>query len=61
MFKRIFKGSQSRDDESAEQEEYGATDPGVEDLTHRMSDPYGGDRNAVAHELEDFKPRDPNP
>jgi hypothetical protein len=61
VFKRIFKGSQSRDDESVEQEEFGATDRGVEDLKERVADPYGGDLNAVAHELEDVGPRDPNP
>jgi hypothetical protein len=60
VIKRIFGGSQSRDDESDEREEYGATDRGVTDLRNRPADPYGGDINAVAHELEDT-PRDPNP
>ena len=63
LIKRILGGSQSRDDESDEQEEYGAQDRGVADLEGRVADPYGGDINAVAHELEDgFEaPRDPNP
>jgi hypothetical protein len=61
VIKRIFGGSQSRDDESDEQEEYGAPDRGVADLKGRVADPYGGDLNAVAHELEDERPRDPNP
>jgi hypothetical protein len=60
LIKKILGGSQSRDDESDEQEEYGATDRGVADLRGRVADPYGGDVNAVAHELED-KPHDPNP
>jgi hypothetical protein len=58
--KRIFGGKASPDDESDEQEEYGAPDPGVTEL-RRPADPYGGDLNAVAHELEDKGPRDPNP
>ena len=58
--KRIFGGRLSPDDESDEQEEYGAPDPGVTDLK-RPADPYGGDLNAVEHELEDKGPRDPNP
>jgi hypothetical protein len=63
VFKRIFGGSQSRDDESEQQEEFGAADRGVDDLKNRVADPYGGDVNAVAHELEgEFRPpRDPNP
>jgi hypothetical protein len=61
VIRRIFGGSQSRDDESVEQEEYGATDRGVTDLKGRVADPYGGDINAVAHELQDDTPRDPNP
>ncbi len=62
MIKRILGGSPSPDDESVEQEEFGAPDPGVADLEHRPSDPYGGDLGAVAHELEGFKaPPDPNP
>lgn len=62
IIKRIFGGSQSRDDESDEQEEFGATDRGVADLKERVADPYGGDINAVAHELEGMQgPRDPNP
>ena len=60
VIKRIFGGSQSRDDESVEQEEFGAPDRGVADLHERVADPYGGDLGAVEHELED-KPRDPNP
>jgi hypothetical protein len=62
LIKRILGGGQSRDDESDEQEEYGARDRGVADLEGRSADPYGGD-NAVAHALEDgFEaPRDPNP
>jgi hypothetical protein len=59
VIKRIFGGSQSRDDESVEQEEFGAADRGVTDLRD-PKDPYGGDLGAVAHELEE-KPRDPNP
>lgn len=60
--KRIFGGRVSPDDQSDEQEEFGAPDPGVTELRRRVADPYGGDLNAVAHELEDLKgPRDPNP
>ncbi len=63
IIRRIFGGSESRDDESDQQEEFGATDRGVADLEGRPADPYGGDVNAVAHELrDDFKaPPDPNP
>ena len=62
MIKRILGGSQSPDDESDEQEEFRAPDPGVEDLENNPADPYGGDLGAVAHELEGFKaPPDPNP
>ena len=64
VFKRIFHGGANPDDESAEQEEYRAGDPGVAELRHHDADPLGGggDLNAVAHELEnDYKPRDPNP
>jgi hypothetical protein len=60
VIRRIFGGSQSRDDESVEQEEFGAADRGVTDLRDRPADAYGGDLGAVAHELEE-KPRDPNP
>jgi hypothetical protein len=60
VFKRIFQGSESRDDEAEAQEEFGARDRGVADLKEHVKDPYGGDLNAVAHELED-RPRDPNP
>lgn len=63
IIKRILGGSESRDDESEQQEEFGATDRGVDDLKGRPADPYGGDINAAAHELSDeFRaPRDPNP
>jgi hypothetical protein len=60
VIRRILGGSQSRDDESDEQEEYGAPDRGVTELKQRVADPYGGDINAVAHDLED-RPSDPNP
>ena len=59
--KSMFQRGPSRDEESAEQEEYGQSDPGVTELRRKVADPYGGDLNAVAHDLEDFKPRDPNP
>jgi hypothetical protein len=58
--KRIFGGRLSPDDESDQQEEYGAPDRGLTDLK-RPADPYGGDLHAVEHELEDKGPRDPNP
>ncbi len=61
--KKLFGGSESRDDESAQQEEFGADDRGTADLHDRVADPYGGDLGAVGHELhDDFSaPRDPNP
>jgi hypothetical protein len=58
--KRLFGGSESRDDEAEQQEEFGASDRGVADLKERVADPYGGDLGAVSHALED-RPRDPNP
>lgn len=60
--KRIFGGRLSPDDESDEQEEYGAPDAGVTDLKRRPVDLRGGDVNAVERELDEFRrPRDPNP
>ncbi len=61
--KKLFGGSESRDDESTQQEEFGAEDRGTADLHDRVADPYGGDLGAVGHELhDDFSaPRDPNP
>lgn len=62
MIKRVFGGSTSPDDESVEQEEFRAPDPGVADLKNHPDDAYGGDQGAVAHDLEGFKaPPDPNP
>ena len=45
--KKLFGGSESRDDESTQQEEFGAEDRGAADLHDRVADPYGGDLGAV--------------
>jgi hypothetical protein len=64
VFRRIFGGGGlSRDDESAEQEEYGVADRGEAELRGREPDPVRPGAESVSHALEDeFKaPRDPNP
>jgi hypothetical protein len=62
--KRIFSGGGvSRDDESDEQEEFGAPDRGVAELHGREPDPLRPGAGSVGDALEDeFRaPRDPAP
>jgi hypothetical protein len=63
VIKRIFGGAAKPDDESAEQEEFGAPDPGEADLHDRQPEPFRWGAEPVADALDDeFKPpADPAP
>jgi hypothetical protein len=64
VIKRIFGGGgPSRDDESDEQEEFGAPDRGEAELRGQEPEPFTLGAESVSHELDDeFKaPPDPNP